>query len=229
MMIFLQEPLVCPAVLLSEETTPHGRWYKTPSGKRYASVTTVLNATAPDKAGLREWRKRVGEAEATRITQQAAGEGTRVHAALEKIIQNQWSSFQAAQVMPNVKALLNQMLPVMEAHVTAVHASELALYSDRLRLAGRTDCICSWNGVRTILDFKRSNRPKSFAMVQDYFLQTTAYALMAEELLGVDIPTITILMGVADGSGPLFWHLEKDKYIEILMARLARYQELTLA
>lgn len=229
-MIFPQVPLTTQTITLTEDTGPSGRWYVTPNGNRYPSVTTMLGATSDkEKAeGLRAWRERVGEAEAAAITARAAGEGTRLHSTLEKIITNQWTPFQQSQLLPNIKSLLNQMVPVLESHVTAIHGSELALYDDGIRLAGRTDCLCSWDGVYTILDFKRSNKPKTEDMIEDYFLQTTAYALMAESHIGIEIPTVTIVMGVANGSGPLVWHLEKDKYISRLVERIARYYNVTL-
>jgi hypothetical protein len=201
-------------IQLTENTTPQGRWYVLPTGERYASVTTMLGKTADeDKAqGLREWRERVGEAEANAITSRAAGEGTRLHKALEHIITNQWTPFHQSQVLPNIKALLNQMVPVLRSHVTAVHGSEVPLYSRELQVAGRTDCICSWDGVYTILDFKRSNKPKQESYIEDYFHQATTYALMAEERFGITIPSITILIGVSNGEGPQFWHFSKNKY-----------------
>ncbi len=212
-------------IQLTEDTTPQGRWYQHPNGKRYASVTTMLGKTAdPSKTeGLRVWRQRVGEAEAKAITSRAAGEGTRLHAALEKVILNQWSSFHQSQVMPNIQQLLQQMVPVLRAHVSCVHASELPLYSDALGIAGRTDCICTWGSTVTVLDFKRSNKLKTEEMIEDYFHQATCYALMAEERFGIKIPSITILIGVSSGEGPQVWHLPKDKYIESVKHRIDRF------
>lgn len=212
-------------IQLTEDTTPKGRWYTLPNGSRYASVTTMLSQTSSEdkKTGLQEWRNRVGENEANSIVARAAGEGTRLHAALEKVVTNRWSSFQQFQVMPNIKALLNQMVPVLRAHVSVVHGSEVPLYSETLKVAGRTDCICTWDGAYTILDFKRSNKTKKESYIQDYFYQATTYALMAEERFGITIPTITILIGVSDGNGPQFWHLPKNKYIEDVKQRIDRF------
>ena len=57
------------------------------------SVTTILSATG-DKSALIAWRKRVGDAEATRISTEAAGLGTKVHNALEKhILGEEWNTF----------------------------------------------------------------------------------------------------------------------------------------
>ena len=60
------------------------RLYNTPSGN-LPSVTTILDRTK-DKTFLVEWRKRVGEEEATRITKEASGLGTMFHKHLENYI-----------------------------------------------------------------------------------------------------------------------------------------------
>ena len=46
------------------------RYYMTPDGKKYPSVTTVLSAF--NKEGLIEWRNAVGEEEANKIARRAA-------------------------------------------------------------------------------------------------------------------------------------------------------------
>jgi len=213
---------------LTEDTTPQGRWYTTPQGNKYASVTTMLGKTSSEdkKQGLREWRERVGEAKANAITSRAAGEGTRLHRALEKIITNQWTPFQQSQVLPNIKSLLNQMVPVLQSHVSAIHGSEVPLYSDALKVAGRTDCICTWDGQYTILDFKRSNKPKYEDGILDYFHQATTYALLAEERFGKEIPSIAILIGVSTGEFPQIWHFPKYKYSVQVYRRIQKFHTL---
>ena len=61
------------------------RHYQTPNGEPLPSVTTVLDALK-DKTSLYEWRKRVGDEEANRITKLATGIGTQVHLHIEKYI-----------------------------------------------------------------------------------------------------------------------------------------------
>ena len=58
------------------------RHYQTPNGEPLPSVTTVLDALK-DKTSLYEWRKRVGDEEANRITKLATGIGTQVHLHIE--------------------------------------------------------------------------------------------------------------------------------------------------
>ena len=57
---------------LERVTSPDGsRLYQTPSGRAYPSVTTITGLLS--KASIMAWRKRVGEAEANRVSSQAAG------------------------------------------------------------------------------------------------------------------------------------------------------------
>ena len=63
---------------LERDTAPNGsRVYKTPTGKAYPSVTTVTGLHSAK--GIAQWRARVGEAEANRISGKASARGTRIH------------------------------------------------------------------------------------------------------------------------------------------------------
>ena len=55
-----------------ETVTVNGkRFYKTPEGLLYPSVTTITSQHGKDK--ILEWRKRVGEEEASRVSARASG------------------------------------------------------------------------------------------------------------------------------------------------------------
>ena len=53
------------------------RVYLTPSGKKYPSVTTVIGSNKKKMKAIMQWRRRVGEAEANRVTSQATARGTK--------------------------------------------------------------------------------------------------------------------------------------------------------
>ena len=80
----------CPPLELKDlksETFPDGkRYYTLEDGTRLPSVTTVLGAQK--KAAIFEWRKRVGEEEANRISKQATSRGTNVHTICENYLNN---------------------------------------------------------------------------------------------------------------------------------------------
>ena len=55
------------------------RVYLTPSGKKYPSVTTVIGNNKKKMKSIMQWRRRVGEVEANRVSAQATGRGTKYH------------------------------------------------------------------------------------------------------------------------------------------------------
>jgi genome maintenance exonuclease 1 len=203
---------------LESETTENGRIYITPEGNRYPSITTVLSAT-DSKEGLIAWRERVGEEEANKIMGRSARRGTELHSICEKYLLNEMSPIKLRMMMPHVKELFYKIKPFIDENVTKVHGLEQALYSDKLKIAGRTDCICEWNGVLSVLDFKNSIKIKREEYIQDYFLQCTAYSLMFEELVSIAVEQIVILVGVEQGNGQIFIK-RKDDYVENLISRI---------
>lgn len=73
---------------LKSETFPDGkRYYVTPSGSKLPSVTTVVGAQK--KQAIMEWRRRVGEDVANKISRQATSRGTNVHTLCEKYLNNE--------------------------------------------------------------------------------------------------------------------------------------------
>ena len=65
------------------------RYYVTPSGELYPSVTTITSQLT--KEGIKAWRKRVGEKEANKISTQASRRGTKVHKLCEDFLNNELS------------------------------------------------------------------------------------------------------------------------------------------
>jgi genome maintenance exonuclease 1 len=102
----------------------------------------------------------------------------------------------------DIKPLLN--------NINNIHYQEQALWSTKLKLAGRVDCIGEYEGELSVIDFKTSKRAKSLEDIQDYFWQTCAYALMYEEHVGVPIHSLVIIMAVEDGSPLVFKQRTRD-------------------
>ena len=59
------------------------RYYLTPTGGKYPSITTVISNNAKKQAGLAKWRARVGKDKAQAKSTRAAGRGTRYHKLVE--------------------------------------------------------------------------------------------------------------------------------------------------
>ena len=183
-------------------TTPEGRRYKTPSGDLYESITTVLGNNPEKKKGLMEWRKRVGEKEANRISRLASTRGTAMHTICENYLNNDEDYI--GKAMPNAIDMFRTIQPVLDEAITKVYMQECALYSDTYRLAGRVDCIADIRGELTVVDFKTSMKKKKREWVHDYYLQTAAYSFMFEEMYGEKVDQTLILIAVQDEEPQIF-------------------------
>lgn len=198
-----------PPYELPAEVIDGKRYYTTPTGEKYPSVTTVLSDIL-DKTGLEKWRKRVGEEEANRIAARAADRGTKVHALLEKYLSNDMDCMKKDSAMPDIRVLFNDMIDIIDGRVGTVYGIEHPLYSHRLRTAGKTDLIAEFDGVKSIVDFKTASRYKKESDILGYFLQSTCYALMVGERTGIYIPQIVILICVEHDHPQVFIKKTED-------------------
>ena len=172
------------------------RHYVTPSGGKYKSVTTIIGEKT-DKTHLLEWKKRIGEVEAQKISTFAANRGTAVHSICENYLMNE-ESFPPNTMPANVDTF-KQLRPIIDNSIGIVYAIEYFMYSDVLKTAGATDVIAEFNGINSIVDFKTSKKPKKEDWIENYFIQATAYAMMAEERLWeyqFKVPQIAVLIAV---------------------------------
>ena len=185
---------------LEVETAPTGRTYKTPDGKKYPSVTTVLGEES--KAGILAWRKRVGEEEANKVSFQASSRGTSVHTLAENYINNdpEWSK----GAMPTSIYAFNQIKSILDERMNNIYAQEVPLYSDKLEVAGRVDLIAEWDKELAIIDFKTARKPKKEEWIQGYFMQCAFYAAAFYERTGVAIKKSVILITVDHNEPQVF-------------------------
>jgi genome maintenance exonuclease 1 len=205
---------------LEANTTTSGRFYTTPNGKAYPSITTVLGIR--NKGALQEWRARVGEAEAARVARHASTRGTALHAAVERYIDNIDSYFAEGE-MPHVKDMFNSIKPVLDDRIDNVCLQEAPLYSDHLGLAGRVDLIAEFDGRLSIIDFKTSSRAKTEDEIDSYFIQMAAYAIMCEERTGTPVSQGVIVMAVENSSQPLVFVQKRDCWTDELFKTINEY------
>lgn len=191
---------------LERDTKPDGtRLYKTPSGKSYPSVTTVTGLHT--KQGILEWRKRVGEAEANRISTTASKRGTRIHQLCEDYLRGNDVNPDIfdAEMFSSIKECLDK--------VNNIHALETPLFSNFLEVAGTVDCIGEYEGKLSVIDFKTSSRIKTREDIHDYFMQTSAYAVAFEELTKIPVGRLVVIMAVENDS-PIVFKEKRDDWID---------------
>lgn len=205
-----------------KRTTENGkRYYVTPEGKKYPSVTTVSGIFA--KEGLIKWRQRVGEEQATKITTQAATRGTAVHKICEDYINND-ADYLKDQMPANIQSF-NDIQAIIDNNIDNVVMQECPLYSDYLEVAGTVDCIAEWNGKLSIIDFKTARKPKKKEWIENYFMQTAAYAVMFEERTKRPVEQLVILVTV-DGEEPQIFIENRDQWIWKFVDARSEYRRL---
>ena len=209
-------PMVLPD-LKSETHSDGKRYYTSPSGKRLPSVTTVVGAMK--KQAIMEWRNRVGEVEANRISKLATGRGNRVHDLAERYLKNEKIDW--VREMPDSVEMFRTLIPYLH-RINNIHYIEQALWSEQIGLAGRVDLIAEWNGVLSVIDFKTSKKIKKKDDIQDYFAQCTAYAGMYEEHVSVPVDQIVIVMAV-ENEEPLIFIEKTGDHINTLVEHIEFY------
>lgn len=165
------------------------RHYVLPDGSTAISITTLIGRMS-DKRHLVRWKKRVGEAEATRITQAAAVSGKSHHSICEDYLHNKLdlSKLDPFEMdnFEKVKASLDR--------IDNIRCVETSMFSRRLRVAGQTDVIADFDGELSVIDHKTSIKEKKEEWIYNYFLQEAGYAEMFYEHTGVRIKKIVTII-----------------------------------
>jgi hypothetical protein len=206
------------------------RLYETPDGSRVPSVTTILDRTKSEesKQALANWRKRVGEQKAKEITTEAAGRGTRMH----KWLENYVLTGETGEPGTNPYSLQSHKMAqtiIKQGLVNCNEAwgTEVQLYCPGL-YAGTTDLVGMHGSEDAIMDHKQTNKPKKREWIEDYFVQTTAYALAHDEVYGTKIRKGVIFMCSADNEYQEFIieGTEFKHYQDLWLRRVEQYYKL---
>ena len=189
---------------LNTKSSDTGRFYETPEGQSYPSVTTITGLLS--KASILAWRQRVGDSKADAITKAATTRGNKVHKMAEMYLRNEMASqinlFE--DPMPHIENMFFQLTELLDNSIGIINAIEAPLYSDQLKVGGRVDVIAEWDGELAVIDFKTSSKPKKESWIDGYFMQSSAYALMFEELTGIKINKIVIAIAVENNRSQVF-------------------------
>lgn len=170
-----------PKVIFDNVTK--NRYYLVDNNKLYPSITTVL------RKDLSSWRKKVGEEEADRISKHSTDKGTEIHKLIYEYLINNNS-----ELKEKYPVLFEQLEPRLSVMVPK--HMEITLWSDVLKVAGTADFIGDFNGVPYIIDFKTfktDGGEYDYEILENYYLQATAYLIMAHERLNMTIRNIKIL------------------------------------
>lgn len=196
---------------LKRVDSSNGRTYQTPTGNAYPSVTSVVGLLKAQQ--IQEWRASVGAEEANKISARASRRGTAIHSLCEDYLLGKNPS-----PSPFDREMFSSMKPLLD-RIDNIHCLETQLYSHHLEVAGTVDCIAEFDGKLHVIDFKTASKPKERDWIHDYFMQTSAYAVMFEELTGIPVGRLLIVMGVDDHKPLVFQEKRNDWIFEFRKIR----------
>ena len=195
-----------------------GHYYKTPQGKIYPSITTMLQKTQSEEKllSIQNWKEQ--EIASDFITQEAAIIGSETHKLIENYL-NSEIPLEHYRLLSS--AHFNNLLPFVNK-INDIHGTELSLFSDKMRLGGTSDCIAKYDGKLSIIDYKtkRSNQKEEWLI--DHFIQATSYSLMFEEQTGIKVEQIVILVSSEKNTRMEFLKNPKN-YQDLLAQRIEKY------
>jgi len=166
-------------------------------GKSFPSVTSVLSLLKADS--LKDWRAKVGESAANWEMGRAARRGKSMHTLIEQYLHNSTPTIR--DILP--LGLFKLLRPYID-QINNIRMIETIMYSNKLTIAGQVDCIAEYNGKLSVIDFKSANKEREESWIENYFLQTTAYSMMYEELYGQKIDQLVVMLACEDGAAQCF-------------------------
>jgi len=184
----------------------------------YPSITNLLGNLS--KKAIQEWRDRIGHEEANKISRQAAGRGTAVHAMCELYVNN--DPDYNRDVMPNIEYDFNRIKNILDTRIGVVYGQELPLYSDHLKVAGRVDLVAEFDGKISIIDYKTSKKTKKHEWCHSYFMQECFYAIAWEERTGIPITQLVTIISVDDAEPQVFIE-HRDDWDKNLVKVIEKY------
>ena len=194
-----------PRLSVKQVNSPSGRYYETPEGNHYTSVTTFLSSFNKDI--IDGWRNAVGEEEANKVSKRAATRGTTLHENVEQYLKNDTVTIDKNRLVD--VSLMKGIIPLLN-RINDIRLLESPLYSHTFKLAGTVDCVASFDGAPSIIDFKTAGKLKDKETIENYFIQTSIYSWMVEERYGVKVPQLVILMSQEFGKPQVFIEHRKN-------------------
>jgi hypothetical protein len=202
---------------LNRKTVDGIRIYEVPDEKEPLNLVSITSVTShKNRQFFANWRKKIGEEEADKITRQATSRGTDMHLLVEHHLKN--------EKLPEVQPLSDLLFKISKPklnNINNIYALEGSLYSKKLGVAGTVDCIAEYIGDSgvpelAVIDFKTSKKPKPKEWIEHYFVQAVAYACMFYELTGIPVKKLVILMSCENGECVVYEEYDKAKYIRLL-------------
>ena len=204
---------------LERETIDGVRYYRVPDDEELLKLVSITSVTSHfNKEIFINWRKKVGDEEADRVTKAATSRGTDMHTLVEDYLYNR----NLSDVQP-ISDFLFKIAKTELNRINNIYALEGSLYSKQLGIAGTVDCIAEYDGELAIIDFKTSKKPKPREWIEHYFVQCMAYGCMLYELTGISVKKLVIIMACENGECVVYEERDKSKYIKLLTEYIRKF------
>ena len=198
---------------LERETIEGVRYYSIPDVDELVKLVSITSVTSHfNKEIFVNWRKKVGNETADKITKAATKRGTDMHTLTEHYLKNN-------QELPEVPPISEFLFKIAKGKlnlINNIYALEGPLYSRQLGIAGTVDCIAEYDGELAIIDFKTSKKPKPRDWIEHYFVQAMAYGCMLYEMRNISVKKLVIIMACENGECVVYEENDKAKYIKLL-------------
>ena len=206
---------------LTRRNIDETRYYEVGSDIVYPSITSVISFISRKK--FADWRARVGEKEANKVTKQATTRGTRLHHVLEVYMQNgNYKDLEEFKI-PLINMMFHSAKADLDKRLDNVYHQETAMFSDRLCLAGTVDLICEVDGELAIVDFKTSKQAKPEDWLENYFVQLSAYWAMFSERTQVVPKKLVVFLIAENGEVQIVERTNPIHYLKILQDYVSKF------
>jgi len=204
---------------LERETIDGVRYYSIPKENQVLKLVSITSVTSHfNREIFINWRKKIGEEEAQKITKAATSRGTDMHSLVENYLYN--------KTLPSVPPLPDFLFKIAKAElnkINNIHCLEGALYSLQLGVAGTTDCIAEYDGELAVIDFKTSKKPKPREWIENYFVQAMFYGMAYYEMTGTPIKKLVIIMACEDGESVVYEESDLKKYMKLVVKYIKKF------
>jgi len=204
---------------LERETIDGVRYYKVPDDQELLRLVSITSVTSHfNREIFDNWRKKIGEDEAQKITKAATARGTDLHSLVENHLYN--------KDLPPVAPMADFLFKIAKIElnkINNIHCLEGALYSKQLGVAGTTDCIGEHNGELAVIDFKTSKKPKPREWITNYFVQAMFYGMAYYEMTGTPIKKLVIIMSCENGECVIYEERDLKKYMKLVVEYIKKF------
>jgi len=227
------------------------RYYKVEGQGAFPSVTTVLKNTK-DQSGLDRWRDKIGHEAAEKITKDAGGRGTMMHKLLEVYLNHLHIkdederleitfdlTKQDEEIVPLEEHMKKQGMKLFYQVYNSpdyLESIEEVLFQEEFLwtkigggYAGTVDNASYLiDGLFVVIDFKTSLKWKAEKWIDDYKMQTAAYAIAIWDKHGIKPDGAEIWIANELGGVQKFILTFNDlkKYYKMFLARLKTFYQM---